>query len=322
MARSTRRTPAGPGRRASASGRRPQGRGAGSVGGGPRSSVRPGSAAPQRGGSGGSSGRFAKSSTKRLAILAGILVVLALMLVPTLRGYLSQRAQIEALEEEVAQRTQAVDQLGRELSRWDDPAFVEQEARRRLKFVRPGETSYQVLDAEGLSGSELAAAGSVVRPNEAAGTTWYGRVWSSLDAADSLSPKDVNAPLAPISPDSSAPSAPVSGAPASSGTGTSDGGTGASGTDGTDERAGTGERTGTGGTDRTDGTADRETSTQESGSQGTRTQGTTETTDTERSAERRGTQTRESTSTRTSEGTRERTNSESTRTESTSTQTP
>lgn len=140
------------------------------------------------------------------------------MLVPTLRGYLSQRAALAALEQEVAERTAAVDRLGRELARWDDPAYIEQQARHRLKFVRPGETSYQVLDADGLTGQALAASGSVVRPNEAAGSTWYGRVWGSLDAADSLSPKDVNAPLAPIAPDAGATIEPTPGSPASSGT--------------------------------------------------------------------------------------------------------
>lgn len=224
MARTTRRNPGTQGgstRRgpATSSGRRPQGRGGSSSAGGPRSSVRPGSAAGQRSGPQAGGGRFAKSSTKRLAVLAAILVVLALMLIPTLRGYLGQRAQIAALEEEVAQRSAAVDRLDGELARWEDPAYVEQQARARLKFVRPGETSYQVLDAEGLTGAALAESGSVVRPNEAADTTWYGRVWSSLDAADSLSPKDVNAPLAPIAPDAGQTLPTTPGSPASSGTG-------------------------------------------------------------------------------------------------------
>ena len=82
--------------------------------------------------------------------------------------------------------------------------YVEQQARDRLKFVRPGETRYQVLGAEGLTGAELADSGSVVRPGPGGDHAWYNRVWDSLDAADSLSPKDVNAPLAPISPGATA----------------------------------------------------------------------------------------------------------------------
>ncbi len=146
-------------------------------------------------------------------MLAGIFVLLALMLIPTLRGYLSQRAQIDALETEVATRQAAVDQLQGDLARWSDPAFVEQQARQRLKFVRPGETSYQVIDVEGLSGRDLSGTGSVVRPETTGETTWYSRMWSSLDAADSLSPQDVSAPLAPIDP--AADERP--GAPAASG---------------------------------------------------------------------------------------------------------
>lgn len=165
-----------------------------------RDSRRPGSGVITRGTNVGRVTRFTPSSTKRLAVLAAIVVLLMLMLVPTLRGFLSQRAQIAALEEEVATREANIAALDHELKQWDDPAYVEQQARDRLKYVRPGETRYQVLGAEGLTGAELAESGSVVRPDQGGARTWYHRVWDSLDAADSLSPKDVNAPLAPISP--------------------------------------------------------------------------------------------------------------------------
>lgn len=157
-----------------------------------------------------------------------ILVVLMLMLIPTLRGYLSQRAQIAALEEEVATRQENVRTLDAELARWEDPAHIEKQARERLKYVRPGETRYQVLGAEGLTGRELATSGSVVRPDEQGMTPWYGRIWESLDATDSLSPKDVDAPLAPISPGATEAETGVPGADGSPSLGGATGGASAS----------------------------------------------------------------------------------------------
>jgi len=83
-----------------------------------------------------------------MAILAAIFVMLAVTLVPTLRSTLKQRSQISDLRSQLAQQGRTVAALQREQRQWSDPAYVEQQARERLKFVRVGETSYTVIDAE------------------------------------------------------------------------------------------------------------------------------------------------------------------------------
>ena len=66
----------------------------------------------------------------------------------TVAAYVNQRGDIAALQDKVAPQQHDVAALQAEQEQWRDPAYVEQQARQRLKFVKPGERSYTVLDAE------------------------------------------------------------------------------------------------------------------------------------------------------------------------------
>jgi cell division protein FtsB len=79
-------------------------------------------------------------------VLMLMLVVLAVVvLAPNLRILIEQRQTIAALEESVAETAQSVDDLARDVARWDDPAYIESQARERLYYVYPGDVSYLVL---------------------------------------------------------------------------------------------------------------------------------------------------------------------------------
>ena len=86
--------------------------------------------------------------TGRAAILVMVLAVLTVSYASSLRAYLQQRDQIGDLKNQIALREQSIDDLQREKQRWQDPAFVEQQAR-ELNYVMPGETSYVVNDENG-----------------------------------------------------------------------------------------------------------------------------------------------------------------------------
>ena len=119
-----------------------------------------------------------------MAILAAIFVMLAVTLVPTLRSTLKQRSQISDLRSQLAQQGRTVAALQREQRQWSDPAYVEQQARERLKFVRVGETSYTVIDAEPVPvetrGPKIAAPAQA----STARSPWYGELWQSIVIAD------------------------------------------------------------------------------------------------------------------------------------------
>ena len=120
------------------------------------------------------------SLTGRAAVLALVVCMLAISLAYPLREYLSQRSDIGELRSEVAEQEQRVAALEQARERWKDPAYVEAQARERLHYVMPGETSYVVLGAD-----EAPPSAGVVRkaPAQADESPWFTDLWHSVEAA-------------------------------------------------------------------------------------------------------------------------------------------
>ena len=123
------------------------------------------------------------SGWMRGVILISILVVLAVTLAPTARSLLSQRGEIAALQDKVVQQHQSVADLQREQARWTDPAYVEQQARERLKFVKVGDRSYSVIDPA-TEVPKPPTSAVVAAPDADPNAPWYGQVWQSVKLAD------------------------------------------------------------------------------------------------------------------------------------------
>ena len=113
--------------------------------------------------------------------------MLAMALIPALRSTLSQQGQINALRERIAQQRQTVAALQQEEQKWTDPAYVEQQARERLKFVRVGERSFTVIDGE--AAPDLTGGAPIAAPakTSTASIPWYGQLWQSMVIADTPS---------------------------------------------------------------------------------------------------------------------------------------
>jgi len=116
------------------------------------------------------------SFTGRALILAVVAATLLLTLAVPVRAWFSQRAEIAGLRADVEAARERVAALEVEKQRWEDPAFVAAEARRRLHFVLPGEVRFVTL------GSGAAAAGAA--EEGASQTTWYSSLWGALQEAD------------------------------------------------------------------------------------------------------------------------------------------
>ena len=82
-------------------------------------------------------------------MLVLVVAVLTVSYGSSLKAYLQQRSQIAELKEQIAVREQSIGALEREKRRWEDPAFVQAQARERFGYLMPGETSYVVLDENG-----------------------------------------------------------------------------------------------------------------------------------------------------------------------------
>ncbi len=129
-----------------------------------------------------SGGDAPASSRPRLTGRAAVLfLVLGLLLVAyawPAREYVRQRSDIAALRAEEAAAQTRVDALAATKERWQDPAYVEAQARQRLHFVRPGETAYVVLRPE------QPTATAPTETAQAAAPPWFDALWETVRAAD------------------------------------------------------------------------------------------------------------------------------------------
>lgn len=119
-------------------------------------------------------------SARAGAVLGVVVVLIAILAIP-FKEWITQRARISDLESQLAWHTDRTTQLEDALSRWDDPAYVEAQARARLHFVRPGEVGYVVLTAEEVEQPET----TETRPMATApkGGPWWSAVWTTVQQA-------------------------------------------------------------------------------------------------------------------------------------------
>ncbi|MFT4470587.1 septum formation initiator family protein [Arthrobacter sulfonylureivorans] len=125
----------------------------------------------------------AKAFSGRLLALAVVLVSITVLLAPSVRVFIEQRAELAALQADIAAKKDSNEQLTKELARWDDPAYIKQQARDRIFYVMPGEKRYMVTGAEGLGESDEHA--SATAPED---LPWVDALWNSMTRAATDAP--------------------------------------------------------------------------------------------------------------------------------------
>jgi cell division protein FtsB len=119
------------------------------------------------------------STTRRAAMLAIVVCALALSVAVPLRTYLGQRAEVEIQQQRQEELREQVEQLEQRKAQLDDPAQVEAEARRRLRYVRPGETPY-VVELPGDHDGHGAGQPPQPSPQQ---QSWYETLWDAVTIA-------------------------------------------------------------------------------------------------------------------------------------------
>jgi cell division protein FtsB len=118
--------------------------------------------------------------TRRAAVFAAVVLLVAISLAYPAQRYVAQRQHIDALRAQVADGTARVAALEHDKALMSKDVFVEREARRRLHFVMPGDLGYRVEDPESSTGVPAAADGPAAATRADA---WWERMMGSLDAA-------------------------------------------------------------------------------------------------------------------------------------------
>lgn len=116
--------------------------------------------------------------TARAAIL--VLAVASVMVAVALpfKIWLGQRGDIASLSAQTRQTQLRLDQLNAQDRRWQDPAYIESQARKRLHYTLPGQTTHIML------GPPLHAAQDGAGRHQTVATgPWYAQFWQSVEAA-------------------------------------------------------------------------------------------------------------------------------------------
>jgi len=122
--------------------------------------------------------------TGRKAMVAAMALFLIVILASPFQTYLSRRASVASSERQQRELNARVAQLQAETNEWNDPAYVARQARARLQYIRPGDTLYTVLNAQG---QPLAADPAPADPKAVKAAdhqpSWNATLWSSVQAA-------------------------------------------------------------------------------------------------------------------------------------------
>jgi cell division protein FtsB len=114
--------------------------------------------------------------TGRAALLAVVMCAIALSLAYPVREYIGQRRQIDQLLVTQQSLSQQVKNLQAEQRKFSDPSYIEQQARDQLHYCMTGEKCYVII------GNIPAPDAGPARTTTA--TSWYSKLWGSVQKAD------------------------------------------------------------------------------------------------------------------------------------------
>jgi hypothetical protein len=146
----------------------------------PSRSKRSRAAAPTRVGpaDGDSAGGWQSPVTARAAILVLVLASVMVAVALPFKIWLGQRGEMASLTAQTRQTQARLDRLDAMDQRWQNPAYVESQANKRLHYTLPGHKTRVVLGPA----RPTAQSGS---NQQAAITTgpWYSQFWQSVETA-------------------------------------------------------------------------------------------------------------------------------------------
>lgn len=116
----------------------------------------------------------------RVVILAVVCLLAFVVIFTSLRAYLSQQAQYDAIVKELDRARATSATLEAELAQWQDDDYVRSQARERLSYVMPGETTYVVVGAEQF---EDEAEHARAKADGARARPWYETLQESVQEA-------------------------------------------------------------------------------------------------------------------------------------------
>ena len=115
----------------------------------------------------------------RVVTLAVVCLLAFVVVFTSLRAYLSQQAQYDAVVAKIKEASDTSTALEDELAQWKDDTYVRAQVRERLGYVMPGDTSYVVVGADSMKENEAGGGATPGSPD----APWYEELRDSSRAA-------------------------------------------------------------------------------------------------------------------------------------------
>lgn len=119
----------------------------------------------------------ARQFSGRTVALLTVLFIAAIIMAQPLQLLLEQQNDITQAQQRLSQEQQRQENLETQLERWEDPAYVQQQARERFNMVMPGEKKYLVIDDQTARDAEQP---NVAPLDEELEMGWADRLWGSV----------------------------------------------------------------------------------------------------------------------------------------------
>ena len=116
--------------------------------------------------------------TTRAIVLLSVVLLLIASYTSTLHAWWEQRADIQSTKAEIVMKKQQIIALKDQKARWDDPAYVKQQAKQRFGWVTPGEVGYRVIGSDGTVKGNVPTLEAP--PIATTRTEWYDKLWGSV----------------------------------------------------------------------------------------------------------------------------------------------
>ena len=113
-------------------------------------------------------------------MLLSVVLLLVASYTSALHAWWQQRGEIQAAKAEIVMRRDAIATLKDTKVRFDDPAFIKQQARARFGWVMPGEVGYRVIGSDGSVQGEVPV---LDEPPSTEERPWYDTLWGSVEQA-------------------------------------------------------------------------------------------------------------------------------------------
>jgi cell division protein FtsB len=117
--------------------------------------------------------------TARAAILVlAVASVIVAVAVP-LKIWVGQRSNVASLTAQTRQTERDLARLNAQDKKWQNPAYVQSQARTRLHYVLPGKPSHIVLAKSAHAVKAAAAKADAAKQESAASAPWFSEFWAS-----------------------------------------------------------------------------------------------------------------------------------------------